>query len=352
MTPLMQRLGMSVPIIQAPMAGITTPAIAGAVSNAGGLGSLGCADLPLDKVRVLTEELRGSTNRAFNLNFFVNPLADLANYDPGPMAARLAPYYAEFGLGAVPVPQAPYPPFGAEVLAFLLGVRPAVASFHFGLPEPSAVQALHDAGVVVMGSATTVEEARALEAGGADAVIAQGWEAGGHRGVFLGPLDTPGAGTLALTRQILRAVKAPVIAAGGIADGAGIAAVMALGAAVAQIGTAFMLCPEAATKPAHRRAIAKARDNDTCVTRIFSGRPARVISNRFVREVGDAAALAAPFPAQHSLTSPLRQPSQDKGLDDFLPLYAGQAAAMARSLPAAELMAALIAEWRAATMTI
>lgn len=349
MNPLMQRLGMSVPIIQAPMAGITTPALASAVCNAGGLGSLGCADLALDRVRSLVEELRDGTNHAFNLNFFVNQPADLTHYDPGPMAARLAPYYAEMGLGAIPNPRVPYPPFGADGLALLLAVRPAVASFHFGLPEPSAVQALRDAGVMVIGSATTVEEAHALEAGGAEAVIAQGWEAGGHRGVFLGPLDTPGAGILALTRQMVRAVKVPVIAAGGIADGSGIAAVMALGAASAQIGTAFMLCPEASTKPVHRRAIANAKDNETCVTRIFSGRPARVISNRFVREVGDAAALAAPFPAQHSLTVPLRQPSQDKGLDDFLPLYAGQAAGMARAMPAAELMTALIQEWRAAT---
>jgi nitronate monooxygenase len=351
MNPLLTRLGMSVPIIQAPMAGITTPAMASAVCNAGGLGSLGCADLPLDKVRGLAEDLRGGTNRAFNLNFFVNQPADLTHYDPAPMGARLAPYYAELGLSAVPAPRVPYPPFGADGLAMLLAVRPAVASFHFGLPAPSAVQALRDAGVMVMGSATTVEEARALEAGGADAIIAQGWEAGGHRGVFLGPLDVAGAGTLALTRQMVRAVKVPVIAAGGIADGSGVAAVLTLGAAAAQIGTAFMLCPEATTKPVHRRAITNAKDNDTCVTRIFSGRPARVIANRFVRELGDAAAFAAPFPAQHSLTSPLRQPSQDKGVDDFLPLYAGQAAGMARAMPAAELMAALIAEWRAVSAT-
>ncbi len=346
---LLTRLGLTVPIIQAPMAGITTPALAAAASNAGGLGSLGCADLPLDKVRTLVEDMRGRTNHAFNLNFFVNQPADLTHYDPGPMGARLAPYYAEFGLGAIPSPKAPYAPFGAEGLALLLALRPAVASFHFGLPDRAAVQALRDAGVMVMGSATSVAEARALQDGGADAVIAQGWEAGGHRGVFLGPLDAPGAGTLALTRQIVQAVNLPVIAAGGIADGRGVAAVMALGANAAQIGTAFMLCPEATTKPVHRRAIANAKDNDTTVTRIFSGRPARVIANRFVREMGDAAALAAPFPAQHSLTSPLRQPSHDKGLDDFLPLYAGQAAGMARAVPAAELMTALIAEWRASS---
>jgi nitronate monooxygenase len=220
-----------------------------------------------------------------------------------------------------------------------------MASFHFGLPEAAAVRALRDAGIMIVGSATTVAEARALEAGGADAVVAQGWEAGGHRGVFLGDLDTPGAGTFALTRQMVQAVKLPVIAAGGIYDGAGIKAVLALGAAAAQIGTGFMLCPEANTKPVHRRAIANAKDNSTAVTRVFSGRPARVIVNRFAREMSGATGLA-PFPAQHSLTSPLRQPSQDKGSDDFLPLYAGQAAGMAREMPAAELMATLIAEWR------
>ena len=346
--PLLTRLGMSVPIIQAPMAGVSTPALAAAASNAGGLGSLGCADLTPEKLRAAVDDLRGRTNRSFNLNFFVNQPAALSGYDAAPMAARLAPYYAEYGLGAVPAPKAPYPPFGAEGVAFLLAVRPAVASFHFGLPEPSAVKALRDAGIMLMGSATTVAEAKALEAGGVHAVIAQGWEAGGHRGVFLGSLDTPGAGTLALTRQMVKATKLPVIAAGGIADGAAIAAVLALGAAAAQIGTAFMLCPEAATKPVHRAAIANAKDNDTTVTRVFSGRPARVIANRFVREMADAAALAAPFPAQHSLTGPLRQPSQDKGSADFLPLYAGQAAGMARAIPAAELMSALILEWRAA----
>ena len=345
---LLLRLGMSVPIIQAPMAGVSTPALAAAASNAGGLGSLGLADLPPDKARAVVDELRGRTNRSFNLNFFVNEPANLTHYDAGPMAARLAPYYAEYGLGAVPAPKPPYPPFGAAGVELLLATRPAVASFHFGLPEASAVKALRDAGILIMGSATTAEEAKALEAGGADALIAQGWEAGGHRGVFLGPVDVPGAGTLALTRQIVKAVKVPVIAAGGIADGTGIAAVLMLGAAAAQIGTAFMLCPEAATKPVHRTAIAGAKDNDTTVTRVFSGRPARVIANRFAREMNDAAQWAAPFPAQHSLTSPLRQPSQDKGSADFLPLYAGQAAGLARAIPAAELMNALILEWRAA----
>ncbi|MBX7200633.1 MAG: nitronate monooxygenase [Rhodospirillaceae bacterium] len=346
---LLTRLGMNVPIIQAPMAGVATPALAAAVSNAGGLGSLGLADLPPEKARAAIDDLRDRTNRSFNLNFFVNEPAALDRYDAGPMAARLAPYYAEYGLGAVPAPKAPYPPFGAAGVELLLATRPAVASFHFGLPEASAVTALRDAGILIMGSATTIAEAKALEAGGADAIVAQGWEAGGHRGVFLGNADAPSAGTLALTRQIVMAVKLPVIAAGGIADGAGIAAVLALGAAAAQIGTAFLLCPEAATKPVHRAAIVNAKDNDTTVTRVFSGRPARVIANRFVHEMSDAAVLAAPFPAQHSLTSPLRQPSQDRGSTDFLPLYAGQAAGMARAVPAAELMNALALEWRAAT---
>lgn len=346
---LLTRLGMTVPIIQAPMAGVATPTLAAAVSNAGGLGSLGLADLTPEKARAAVDDLRARTNRSFNVNFFVNEPAALEGFDAGPMAARLALYYAEYGLGAVPAPKPPYPPFGAAGVEMLLATRPAVASFHFGLPEPAAVKALRDAGIMIMGSATSVAEAKALEAGGAEAVIAQGWEAGGHRGVFLGALDGPGAGTLALTRQIVKATKLPVIAAGGIADGAAIAAVLTLGAAAAQIGTAFMLCPEAATKPVHRTAIASAKDNDTTVTRVFSGRPARVIANRFSREMADAAQWTAPFPAQHSLTIPLRQPSQDKGSADFLPLYAGQAAGMARAIPAAELMNALILEWRAAT---
>jgi nitronate monooxygenase len=348
MNAFLKRFGLTHPIVQAPMAGITTPALAAAVSNGGGLGSLGCADLTPEQVRDSVQELRGRTNRGFMVNFFVHQEPDLASYDPAPMRARLAPYYKELGLGEVPAPAPPYSPLNAPMLALLLEIKPPIVSFHFGLPDKAALEALRKGGSLILASATTVAEARHLEAQGVDAIIAQSWEAGGHRGVFLGSLDSPGAGTTALVSQITAAIKLPVIAAGGIMNGNGIASVLKLGASAAQMGTAFMLCPEARTNAVHRRAITEARDDGTCVTRLFSGRPARVLANRFVRENQSADRDAAPFPTQHALTKPLRQPSIDKDIDDFLPLYAGQAASLARALPAEELMSTLIAEYEAA----
>jgi nitronate monooxygenase len=342
-------LGLTQPIVLAPMAGITTPALAAAVCNAGGLGSLGCADLKPEQVREQVEALRALTTRPFNLNFFVHQEPDLSQVDVTSMRARLAFYYQELGLGGVPEPKPPYPSFNETMFRLLLELKPPVVSFHFGLPDNFLLNGLRAAGCTIMGSATTTPEARFLERQRIDAVVAQSWEAGGHRGVFMGSLDGQSAGTLSLVAQVCAAVKVPVIAAGGIMNGAGIAAVTKLGAAAAQLGTAFMLCPEARTNPVHRRAITEARDDDTVVTRLYSGRPARVITNRFVRENQNAQHEVAPFPAQHGLTAPLRKPSIDKGIPDFLPLYAGQGAGLAREMQAEQLMATLISEIKAAS---
>ena len=236
-------LGTELPIIQAPMIGASTPELAAAVSNAGGLGSLGTAMLNAEELREAAETLRGLTNQSFNLNFFVHREPDLADYDANRMRTALMPYFSEMGLGEVPDPAAPAPAFNEETLEALLDIRPKVASFHFGLPAPETVERLKEAGIAVIASATTAAEARALETGGADAIIAQGHEAGGHRGTFLDHVDLGTVGTMALVPQVVDAVTVPVIAAGGIGDARGIAAAFMLGAAGVQLGTAYLACP-------------------------------------------------------------------------------------------------------------
>ena len=240
---LIRLLEIEHPIIQAPMAGAATPRLAAAVCNAGGLGSLGCASWSTKDVRAKAEELRAATNRSFNLNFFAH---EAPKKDPEIEArtrARVAPFYKELGLGEPPTAgQAPFDPFGADMLSLVLDLRPKVVSFHFGLPEPETVSALRDVGCRVLCSATTVAEARRLEQAGVDAIIAQGWEAGGHRGTFDASFEDFGVGTLALVPQVVDAVQRPVIAAGGIGDGRGIAAAFALGASGVQMGTAFLAC--------------------------------------------------------------------------------------------------------------
>ena len=337
---LIDLLGLDHPIIQAPMAGSTTPAMAAAVANAGGLGSIGAATLSLDEWRSTVTEAKRLTNRALNVNFFVHepPTPDAAREIR--MVARLAPYYAELGL-PVPAASVPFHPFNAAALAALIELRPRVASFHFGLPSAQAVKAMKDAGIRVLSSATTPAEAIKLEAMGADAVIAQGWEAGGHRGTFAAPFAEGQIGTMALVPQVVDAVKVPVIAAGGIADGRGIAAALMLGASGVQIGTAFLTCVESAAHPLHREALLQpARPSQ--VTSVFGGRPARALGNRYMAEMADAEPL--PFPMQFSLVTPLARAAVQAGSTDFLPMWAGQAHGLNRSLPAAELMQRLVTE--------
>lgn len=342
-TDLIDRLGISHPIIQAPMPGATTPQLAAAVSNAGALGSLGCAPLPLAAIREQVAATRQATNRPFNLNFFVHKAPPLNPAVEAEMRQRLTPYFDALKLGQVPQATEPFPSFDEERLALVLELKPRIVSFHFGLPSPVALRQIKAAGALVLSSATTVAEARRLEAEGADAIIAQGQEAGGHRGTF-----TDGAGmtgTLALVPQIVDAVRLPVIAAGGIADGRGIAAAFALGASGVQMGTAFLRCPEASVPPIYRAALRQAGDDSTQMTRAFTGRPARALKNRFTADLADAGTLE--FPLQASLVAPIWRVPDDAVRRDFMPMWAGQAAPLTRDLPAAKLVETLVAEAQA-----
>lgn len=333
-TAVTELLGIEHPVLQAPMASVATPELAAAVSAAGGLGGLGSAMLPVDELRRQTATVRAATDRPFQLNFFCHqpPAVD-------PDAARaartqVAPLYDQLGLGEPPEPSTPQISFDEGRLEALLELAPPVVSFHFGLPEAGALAACRDAGMTVLASATTVSEALDLEAAGADAVIAQGAEAGGHRGSFLVDGDDGPVGTLALVPQVVDAVSVPVIAAGGIADGRGLAAALALGAGAAQIGTAFVASPESAAPAFYREALAGADAERTTITRAFTGRPARTLRNRTTAAID--AQLA--YPAQMSLTARLR----DAG-PEFAPMWAGQAAALARGLPAAEVVTTAVA---------
>ena len=346
-TDLLELLGIEHPIIQAPMAGSGTPALAAAVSNAGGLGSLGCGTLTPDGLEAKAGELRAATNRPFNLNFFAHN-APKANPDVDALTRRrVAPFYEELGLGDAPHSgKAPFDTFDSGTLSVLLEIKPTVASFHFGLPAPDMVAALKDAGCRLLCSATTVEEARLLAEAGVDAIIAQGWEAGGHRGTFDVSFEDFGVGTMALVPQVVDAVDVPVIAAGGIGDGRGIAAAFALGASGVQMGTAFLSCPEAQISDSHRNALRHASDRDTRLTRAFSGRPARAKNNRYIDAMAEHRAPVPAFPAMYGFSEPLRAHSIANETTDFQFLLYGQAAALNRELPAAELVRTLVAEAR------
>jgi nitronate monooxygenase len=344
---LLDLFGIEHPILQAPMAGVTSPQLAIASSEAGALGSIAGAMLSLDGLRQEFQVVKQGTSRSFNVNFFVHkpPAVDAAR--DARWRQRLAPYYQELGVPA----DAKGPSraaFDGAACDLVLEFKPKVASFHFGLPDRTLMQRLKAAKILVIGSATTAEEARWLEGEGVDAVIAQGAEAGGHRGMFLTDDIARQAGTMALVPQAVDAVKVPVIAAGGIGDGRGIAAALALGAAGVQIGTAFMLTPEAKTAPMHRAALKKANDNSTTLTNVFTGRPARGIVNRIVHEVGPMSPDAPAFPLAAEAMQPLRGPAEAKGSTDFTPLRSGQAPTLAREMPAGELVAAMVRETGAA----
>jgi nitronate monooxygenase len=342
---LLDLLRLEIPIVQAPMAGSSGADLAAAVSAAGGLGSLPCAMLDTQQVRAATREIRARTGKPINLNFFCHaaPSDDPAREDA--WRARLAPYYAELGLDPhAPVPSANRAPFDAEFADAVAELRPEVASFHYGLPDPTLLDRVKAAGCRVLSSATTVAEARWLEDHGADAVIAQGSEAGGHRGMFLTADLSAQIGTLALVPQIVDAVKIPVIAAGGISDARGIAAAFALGAAGVQMGTAYLFCPEAETFAAHRTALKSARDDATAFTNVYTGRPARGFINRLAREQGPLTAGIPEFPLAAGAVAPLRKAAQARGSTDFTPMWAGQAAGLGRELAAGELTRALAAE--------
>lgn len=326
------------------MAGVQGAALAIAVSNAGGLGSLPCALLSPAGLREELAALAAGTRCPFNVNFFCHapPAPDAAR--EAAWRAALAPYYAEMGLDAGAIPAGPgRAPFSAEAADALEAIRPAVVSFHFGLPSPELLARVRGWGSKILSSATTVEEARWLEAQGVDAVIAQGLEAGGHRGMFLTGDATTQLGTMALVPQVVRAVKIPVIAAGGIADAKGVAAALSLGAVAAQVGTAYLLCPEATTSKVHRAALASEAARHTVLTNVFTGRLARSVVNRVVRELGPVCAAAPAFPLAVGALAPLRAKAEAAGSGDFSPLWSGQNASGCREIPAARLTRQLAA---------
>jgi len=335
---LQELLGVELPIVQAPMAGVQGHALAAAVSNVGALGSLPCAMFTMAVMRYELSALRAATTRPFNVNFFCHP-------PPTPDAQReaawrlaLEPYYREFGLDPQPpVNAANRAPFSQEAAELLAQFRPAVVSFHFGLPSPELLARVRGWGAKVLSSATTVDEARWLEEQGVDAIIAQGAEAGGHRGSFLSADLTTQLGTFALVPRVVRAVNRPVIAAGGIADAAGVAAALALGAAGVQIGTSYLLCPEATTSAVHRAALQSDAAPHTALTNLFSGRPARGIVNRLMRELGPMSNLAPEFPLASVAVAPLRAHAERLGSGDFSPLWSGQNSSGCRQVPAAQM---------------
>ncbi|HTL36985.1 MAG TPA: nitronate monooxygenase [Kofleriaceae bacterium] len=328
------------PIIQAPMAGgPDTPALAAAVSGAGALGSLGCAYLTAAQIEHAAREVRARTDKPFAINLFVR--TDVAD-DPAAetrVANALAPIRDELGLASFAVPP-PSPPRFDDQLEAVLRAAPRVFSFTFGVPDAVVISSLRVRDIAVVGTATTVEEARALDDAGVDAICVQGAEAGGHRGTFRGPFEDALVGTLPLVQQVLRVTKLPVIAAGGIMTGEAIRSVLSLGAAAAQLGTAFMCCDEAGTPPPHRAALATA--TSTTVTRAFSGRPARGIRNRMTDLFERVE--PAPFPQQQRLTAELRREATKQSRTDLMQLWAGQGAPLVRSMPAAELVATLARE--------
>lgn len=347
---LLDLLGIDHPILQAPMAGAQRSALAIAVSDAGGLGALPCALLRPADIRDEVAAIRRATPRPFNLNFFCHTDTSVDPIRESAWRARLAPYHRELGLDPDAAPAAPArAPFDDTHCELVEALRPAVISFHFGLPAPRLLDRVLATGAKVLSSATTVDEARWLADAGCHAIIAQGLEAGGHRGMFQTADLATQIGTMALVPQIVDAIDLPVIAAGGITDARGITAAFALGAAAVQLGTAYLLCPEATLSPAHRAALRAARPEQTAVTNVFTGRPARGLVNRLIRELGPLAPDAPGFPHAGAPVAPLRPVAEAQGSTDFTPLWCGQAVHLARELPAGELTRRLAAEIRQST---
>jgi nitronate monooxygenase len=338
-------LGIEHPIIQAPMAGSTTVELVAAVCNAGGIGSMGYSETPSETIAADANKIRALTDRPFNLNFFAHqtPVNKLEVVES--TRERLRPFYAEAGLSEIPRDVSkPLLTFTEERLELLIEIKPPLVSFHFGLPDSNAIEMLKAAGCRILCSATTTAEAVSLEQSGVDIVVAQGWEAGGHRGSFGVNHEDHGVGSMALVPQIVDAVNIPVVAAGGIADGRGIAAAFMLGASGVQMGTAFLSCPEASVSETHLDAIRNARDDDTRLTKAFSGRPARARSNNYIESIAADRLPLPEFPTMYSLSEPLQDASDDR-LDNRFLLY-GQAASLNREMPAAELMQTLVTEAR------
>lgn len=332
---LQQRLGIDLPLIQAPMAGAQGSALTIAVSNEGALGSLPCAMLDVEGIRKELATIRANTSKPYNLNFFCHSQPEADEARESRWHATLAPYFAEFGIDPSTIRPGPgRKAFGPEHAEVIEEFRPPIVSFHFGLPAASLVSRVKHTGAMVMASATTVDEALWLQAHGADVIIAQGVEAGGHRGLFLTEDIATQVGTFALLPQVRKAVTVPVVAAGGIADAQGVAAAMALGAAGVQVGTAYLLCPEVNITALHRAALQGDSAHITALTNLFTGRPARGIVNRLMRELGYMHSGAPRFPLATSAITPLRAKAESLGNSDFSPLWAGQNTTGCKAIPA------------------
>ena len=347
MPALTRLLGIEHPIVQAPMAGAnaTPPALVAAVGEAGALGFVGAAYMSPDEIAATCRDVRALTRRPFGINLFA-PVASTPLADTAPALRAIAPWHAELGLPA-PTPPAPTTWGVDHQLAAVLECGASVFSFTFGLLPAYAIDSLKARGIFVIGTATTVAEAVALEQAGADAVVAQGSEAGAHRGTFAAPFEAAMVGTMALVPQVVDAVRVPVLAAGGIMDGRGIVAALALGASAVQMGTAFLTCDECGVADAWKDAVVHAHAQDTRLTRAFSGRPARGIVNRMMTELEAAPGAILPYPFQNGLTRPLRTAAAAAGRPEFLSLWAGQGASMARRAPAAALVRRLVEETEA-----
>lgn len=346
---LLRRLGIAAPIVQAPMAGVSTPAMAAAVSEAGALGSIAIGAVDVAAGREMIRAVRGATARPFNVNVFCHrpAVADAAREQA--WLARLAPEFARHGATPPARLREIYTSFVADdaALAMLLAERPPIVSFHFGLPASERIAALRAAGIVLLATATHLAEARAVVAAGVDIVVAQGYEAGGHRGVFNPSAPDDAIGTLALTRLLVRELDVPVIAAGGVMDGAGIAACLRLGAGAAQLGTAFIGCPESSADAGYRAALASPAAYHTRVTTAISGRPARCLANRFTALAVESGQVPD-YPLAYDAGKALHAAAKASGESGYGAQWAGQGAPLARSLPAGELVAVLRAELAAA----
>lgn len=348
---LLEKLGLKHPIIQAPMAGVSTPALAAAVCNAGGLGSIAVGATDAQNAKSMIDELRARTERAFNVNVFVHraPRPDPAR--EALWLAWLRPRFAEFGAEPPTELRTIYTSFADDpaMLRVLLEARPAVVSFHFGLPAADVIASLKSAGVMLFATATSPEEATLCERAGIDVIVAQGIEAGGHRGVFDVSAPDDALGTLALTRLLAKSARVPVVAAGGIMDGAAIAASIALGAVAAQLGTAFIACPESSADAAYRAALAGPGAHQTRMTSVLSGRPARALANRFTALEASLGGLHPPdYPIAYDAAKQLHAVARAQGTHGFGAQWAGQGAPLSRALPAAALMDVLIDELRVA----
>ena len=345
---LLRHLGIAHPILLSPMAGAGgTPELAAAVSEAGGLGAWGGAYAKPEEIAATIRQMRTLTRRPFNINLFAGGYAGAHAIDPQPMLDLVGKAHAALGLPPPVLPPLPRDPFNEQLQA-VLEERPPVFSFTFGLPSAAQIAALKTRDILVVGTATTVEEAVRLEQAGVDAIAAQGAEGGAHRGTFAGPFESSMVPLATLLRDTCARVKLPVIACGGLMDGRDIAAALRLGAAAVQLGTAFLPCPESGAPAAYKQALLNAKQDTTVITRAFSGRPARGLTNRFIAMASGREEIILPFRQQNDLTRPMRNASGQKGVADYISLWAGQGVARSRQMPAASLMQTLLAEMSAA----